>query len=85
MQSHHSSRDMSELRSIEGFQPYYLCPLTEDQAFEMVNKLDPVYVDEDLKERFIRDVKTRRFRFNDKGEERILWKSTFPINNDCYI
>lgn len=72
-----SSRDMSELRSIEGFQPYYLCPLTENQAFEMVNKLDPVYVDEDLKERFIRDVKAGRFRFNDKEKREFFGNPLF--------
>lgn len=72
-----SSRDMTELRSIEGFQPYYLCPLTEDQAFEMVNKLDPVYVDDDLKERFINDVKRRRFRFNDKEKREFFGNPLF--------
>ena len=72
-----SSRDMSELRSIEGFQPYYLCPLTEDQAFEMVHKLDPVYVDDDLKQRFINDVKRRRFRFNDKEKREFFGNPLF--------
>ena len=60
-----STRYMPDLHGVSGYQPYFLRPFTEKQAFEMIRKLEPDYVDEDIKERFIKDVKGKRFRFNE--------------------
>lgn len=61
-----STRNIQEIRNLSGFQPYDLQPLTEEQAFEMIRKLDPLYLDDSIKEKFIHDVKTKRFRFNER-------------------
>ena len=52
------TRNVPEIRNLYGFQPYDLQPLREEQAFEMILKLDPLYIDDKIKERFIHDVKT---------------------------
>lgn len=64
-----STRNIPEIRNLNGFQPYDLQPLREEQAFEMIKKLDPLYIDDMIKERFINDVKTRRFRFSENEKK----------------
>lgn len=61
-----SSRNMPEVRNLDGFQIYDLQPLREEQAFEMIQKLDPDYMDEKIKNRFIESVKSKKFRFNEQ-------------------
>ncbi len=72
-----SSRVMPDLEGVDGYQPYILRPFTEKQAFEMIRKLEPDYVDEDLKERFIKDVKGKRFRFNENEKTEFFGNPLF--------
>lgn len=72
-----SSRYMPEIRNLNGFAIYELLPLREEQAFEMIQKLDPAYIDEKIKEKFIKDVKGRRFRFNEKEKAEFFGNPLF--------
>ena len=72
-----SSRNIPEIRLVNNYSIYDLLPLTEPQAFEMVEKLDPMYIDDEVKKRFIRDVKNRRFRFSDKEKKEFFGNPLF--------
>lgn len=72
-----SSRNMPEIRNLNGFQIYDLQPLSEEQAFEMIRKLDPDYIDEKIKEKFIKDVKAKRFRFNEREKAEFFGNPLF--------
>lgn len=72
-----SSRSIPEIRNLSGFTRYELLPLTQDQAFEMVSRLDPQYVDEKIKENFIKDIKSGRFKLNDKERREFLGNPLF--------
>ena len=71
------TRNMQEIRLLNGFQEYYLLPLREAQVYEVIEKMDPLYVDEDLKKRFIRDIKNGRFRFSEKEKREFLGNPLF--------
>lgn len=72
-----SSRNMPETRLLNGFETYDLLPLEEEQAFEMINKLDPAYIDDTVKKGFIFDVKKGRFRFNAQEKEEFFGNPLF--------
>lgn len=72
-----SSRNIPEVRLVNNYSIYDLQPLTEAQAFEMVEKLDPLYIEDDTKKRFIRDVKNRRFRFNEREKKEFFGNPLF--------
>lgn len=59
-----SSRNNKQLRLLDRFVGYDILPLLPKQAYEMISRLDPREVSDDLKERFINDLKTNKFNFN---------------------
>lgn len=67
-----SSRNIKQLHILDRFLPYDLCPLEPEQAYEMIRKIDAPEFSGDLKERFIRDIASNRFRFNRDEKKEFL-------------
>ncbi|WP_026524748.1 NACHT domain-containing protein [Butyrivibrio sp. MB2005] len=67
-----SSRNNNQLRLLDSFIPFEILPLEADQAYEMIRKIDPNEVDNDLKERFIKDLQENRFNFNRDEKKEFL-------------
>lgn len=65
-----SSRLMPEIRRLKGYKQYNILPLSEEQAFKVVSKIDTI--SDKIKKNFIRDIKNGRFRLNKKEKEDYL-------------
>ena len=59
-----SSRDIPEIRTLNHYFEYDLQNLSTDQACELISKLDPMRVDDELKKDFITKLKKDAFHFN---------------------
>lgn len=72
-----SSRDIPEVRTLNNFYEFELMCFSQEQAFEMVKRLDPLAVDDELKKCFISDIKRDKFNFSRDEKESFLGNPLF--------
>jgi hypothetical protein len=72
-----SSRATMNFRALNGFSVYSLQPFTEEQAIEMIEKLDDNAVDYETRQDFIKDLKSNRFMLGYKEKTDFLGNPLF--------